>query len=181
MTSARIIAHRGARSLAPENTRAAATAARHLGAHAWETDVQVTRDGQVHPSALAGFKNEKIPTLAQGLELTRSLDWQVNLELKDHGTDPDPFYTVDITLAKIAGAGILPPRSLCPLSTMPGWTGSGSSGPISLSMPWWEHLRQTWPGFSPAPLMSTTSMPIWWIRDLSPGWCTKDSRSTCSQ
>jgi glycerophosphoryl diester phosphodiesterase len=170
MTPARIIAHRGARSLAPENTRAAATVARHLGAHAWETDVQITRDGvpvlfhdqdllrctdartrftgpafkdrrhyrlsafslaelqtldagswfesadpfstirngQIHSSVLAGFKNEKIPTLAQGLELTQSLDWQVNLELKDHGTDPDPFYTVDITLAKIADAGIPP-------------------------------------------------------------------------
>ena len=170
ITPARIIAHRGARSLAPENTLAAAKAARHLGAHAWETDVQITRDGvpvlfhdktllrctdvrtrftglafkdrrhyrlsafslaelqildagswfesadpfstirngQIPTSALAGFKNEKIPTLEQGLELTRSLNWQVNLELKDHGTDPESFYTVDITLAKIADTRILP-------------------------------------------------------------------------
>ena len=156
-----IIAHRGARSLAPENTLAAARTAHHLGAHAWETDVQVTRDGhlvlfhdpdllrctnarqqvtdpdgpqkfllagftlaelktldagswfektdpfstirsgRVTPDALAGFKNEKIPTLEQGLQLTRSLDWQVNLELKDLGTDPSLFYTVDTTLAVI--------------------------------------------------------------------------------
>ena len=155
-----IIAHRGARSLAPENTLAAAKTAWHLRAHRWETDVQITRDGvavlfhdkdllrctdartrftgaafkdrghyrvsafslaelqtldagswfesadpfstirtgQIHPSALAGFLNEKIPTLAQGLDLTRSLDWQVNLELKDHGTDPGPFDTVDTVL-----------------------------------------------------------------------------------
>jgi glycerophosphoryl diester phosphodiesterase len=158
-----IIAHRGARSLAPENTLAAARAARRLGAHAWETDVQVTRDGhlvlfhdpdllrctnarekltdlrtadrqkfllagftlaelntldagswfektdpfstirtgRVTPADLAGFKNEKIPCLADGLALTRHLDWRINLELKDHGTDPALFYTVDTTLAVI--------------------------------------------------------------------------------
>lgn len=39
------IAHRGARSLAPENTVAAARAAFELGADLWETDVAVTSDG----------------------------------------------------------------------------------------------------------------------------------------
>ena len=158
-----IIAHRGARSLAPENTLAAAKKARELGAHAWETDVQLSRDGvpvlfhdkhllrctdartrltdltsedrrhyrlsafssaelqtldagswfgaadpfstirngAIDAEMAAGFKTEKIPTLAQALTLTRSLDWQVNLELKDYGTDPDRFYTVDTTLAVI--------------------------------------------------------------------------------
>ena len=38
------IAHRGARSLAPENTLAAASAALASGADMWETDVGVTRD-----------------------------------------------------------------------------------------------------------------------------------------
>ncbi len=38
------IAHRGARSLAPENTLAAARAAVEVGADMWETDVGVTRD-----------------------------------------------------------------------------------------------------------------------------------------
>ena len=38
------IAHRGARSLAPENTLAAARAALTSGADLWETDVAVTRD-----------------------------------------------------------------------------------------------------------------------------------------
>ncbi len=38
------IAHRGARSLAPENTLAAARAALEAGADMWETDVGVTRD-----------------------------------------------------------------------------------------------------------------------------------------
>ena len=135
-----IIAHRGARSLAPENTLAAATAAWQSGAHRWETDIQITRDGHlvlfhdqdllrctnakqhftrltlngrskylvshftlaeiqaldagswfahtdpfstiqkgyVTADALAGFCSEKIPTLAQGLLLTKNLDWRIN-------------------------------------------------------------------------------------------------------
>ncbi|RMD58461.1 glycerophosphodiester phosphodiesterase, partial [Candidatus Parcubacteria bacterium] len=40
------IAHRGARSLAPENTLAAARAALELGADMWELDVQLTADGE---------------------------------------------------------------------------------------------------------------------------------------
>ena len=39
------IAHRGARSLAPENTLAAARKAHALGADLWETDVAVSADG----------------------------------------------------------------------------------------------------------------------------------------
>lgn len=42
-----VIAHRGARSLAPENTLAAAGLAADLGADLWETDVQQTRDGHL--------------------------------------------------------------------------------------------------------------------------------------
>ena len=40
-----IIAHRGARSLAPENTLAAARKAYAVGADLWETDVAVSADG----------------------------------------------------------------------------------------------------------------------------------------
>ena len=40
-----VIAHRGARSLAPENTLAAAKKAYEAGADLWETDVGVSRDG----------------------------------------------------------------------------------------------------------------------------------------
>ncbi|MEN8235209.1 MAG: glycerophosphodiester phosphodiesterase family protein [Actinomycetota bacterium] len=42
-----IIAHRGARSLAPENTLAAARKAHRVGADLWETDVAVTADDQL--------------------------------------------------------------------------------------------------------------------------------------
>ncbi len=42
-----IIAHRGARSLAPENTLVAARRAHAVGADLWETDVAVTADDQL--------------------------------------------------------------------------------------------------------------------------------------
>jgi len=168
VTMTEIIAHRGARSLAPENTLAAAKTAWQSGAHRWETDIQVTRDAQlvlfhdagllrctnaktwfthlpsddckkfllsqftlaqlkeldagswfekmdpfstiqkgyVTQKALAGFAAEKIPTLEEGLLLTKSLDWQINLELKDHGTDPVSFHTVDTTLAAVDAVAI---------------------------------------------------------------------------
>ncbi len=44
---AMIIAHRGARSLAPENTLCAARKAHDVGADLWETDVAVTADDQL--------------------------------------------------------------------------------------------------------------------------------------
>ena len=44
---ATIIAHRGARSLAPENTLVAAQKAYEVGADMWETDVAVTADDQL--------------------------------------------------------------------------------------------------------------------------------------
>lgn len=172
-----IIAHRGARSLAPENTLAAAKAAWQSGAHRWETDIQVTRDGHlvlfhdldllrctnareqlteqkqfllagftlaelkaldagswfektdpfstiqtgdVSKAALEGFKTQKIPTLAQGLLLTKQLNWQINLELKDYNTDPSLFYTVDKTLAAIDKSGI-PPQQVAISSFNHGW------------------------------------------------------------
>jgi glycerophosphoryl diester phosphodiesterase len=55
-----IIAHRGARSLAPENTLAAARKAHRLGADLWETDVAVTADDQLvlmHDDAMTRTTN----------------------------------------------------------------------------------------------------------------------------
>ena len=41
------VAHRGARSVAPENTLLAAQKAYDLGAHMWETDIGVSKDGEL--------------------------------------------------------------------------------------------------------------------------------------
>lgn len=54
------IAHRGARSLAPENTLAAAQAALNAGADMWELDVSLTADGipvLLHDDTLARTSN----------------------------------------------------------------------------------------------------------------------------
>jgi glycerophosphoryl diester phosphodiesterase len=54
------IAHRGASSLAPENTMAAAHKALELGAEMWELDVALTADGQlivIHDDTLARTSN----------------------------------------------------------------------------------------------------------------------------
>jgi glycerophosphoryl diester phosphodiesterase len=61
-----VIAHRGARSLAPENTLAAARKALELGADMWELDVAVTADGElvvIHDDTLDRTCNvtEKFP------------------------------------------------------------------------------------------------------------------------
>lgn len=42
-----ICAHRGARSVAPENTLLALEKAREHGAHCWETDIRISRDGEL--------------------------------------------------------------------------------------------------------------------------------------
>lgn len=80
-----IIAHRGARSLAPENTLAAARKAHGLGADLWETDVAVTADEQLvlmHDDAMMRTTNvadifpERVPAAFSTYSLAeiRSLD-----------------------------------------------------------------------------------------------------------
>ncbi len=59
-TPIQVIAHRGARSLAPENTLAAARVAWALGADAWELDIRMTGDGELivlHDETLARTTN----------------------------------------------------------------------------------------------------------------------------
>jgi len=80
-----IIAHRGARSLAPENTLAAARKAHALGADLWETDVAVTADDELvlmHDDAMTRTTNvsdifpERVPAAFSTYSLAeiRSLD-----------------------------------------------------------------------------------------------------------
>ena len=95
----RCIAHRGAASLAPENTLAAARKAFELGAAMWELDVSVTADGELivlHDDSLARTTNvvtvfpERAPwpltafTLAE-IKRLDSGSWYL---------DADPFGTI---------------------------------------------------------------------------------------
>ena len=176
--SIEIIAHRGARSLAPENTLVAARLAHQLGAHRWETDASLTRDGRlvlfhdktltrctnavqalgydpgqpektvwpgpgtidelgshtlmdleildagswfeqadpfstvsgIDPDALAQFKGQSIPTLYDGLLMTRELNWQINVELKDHENEPEPDFHPARVLEELARSRIASDR-----------------------------------------------------------------------
>ncbi len=80
-----VIAHRGARSLAPENTLAAARKAYKLGADLWETDVAITADDRMvlmHDDAMTRTTNvaeifaERVPAPFSTYTLAeiRSLD-----------------------------------------------------------------------------------------------------------
>ncbi len=82
---ANIIAHRGARSLAPENTLAAARTAYAVGADMWETDAAVTADARLvlmHDDAMMRTTNvadvfpDRIPSpfSTYTLDEIRSLD-----------------------------------------------------------------------------------------------------------
>ncbi|MCP4296054.1 MAG: hypothetical protein GY786_10635 [Proteobacteria bacterium] len=69
-----IIAHRGARSLAPENTITAVKCALRLGADMWETDVAITKDGE-----LVLFHNDSLIEMTNVKEMFPDRDpWMIN-------------------------------------------------------------------------------------------------------
>lgn len=98
-----VLAHRGARREAPDNTLAAFTAARRLGADGVELDVRRTRDGELvvhHDPDLPGgpvLADEElvvlrrlaphVPTLVEALDTCAGL--LVNVEVKNHPREPD--------------------------------------------------------------------------------------------
>lgn len=72
------IAHRGARSLAPENTLLAAQRGLEAGAHLWETDLAVTGDGEL--------------VLFHDRRLTRTTD--VARRFPDRAADPTSTFSL---------------------------------------------------------------------------------------
>ncbi|HEX32441.1 MAG TPA: glycerophosphodiester phosphodiesterase, partial [Candidatus Acetothermia bacterium] len=90
------IAHAGARSLAPENTIAAARKAQLVGADMWELDVAVTSDGELilfHDDSLARTTNavEAFPTRAPWTFTTFSLEEIRTLDAGSWFAKTDPF------------------------------------------------------------------------------------------
>jgi glycerophosphoryl diester phosphodiesterase len=98
--STRVIAHRGASAARPENTLAAFTHARELGADGVELDARWTADGHVvvhHDAHLPDGRAlveleradlpEWLPTLDQVLDRCQGL--LVNVEIKNDPGDPD--------------------------------------------------------------------------------------------
>ena len=90
------IAHRGARSLAPENTLAAARKGLEVGADMWELDIQMTADGElivIHDNTLKRTSNvrEVFPKRKPWLVHEFTLD---EIRLLDFGSwfrKQDPF------------------------------------------------------------------------------------------
>ena len=103
------IAHRGARSLAPENTILAARKALELGADMWELDVRMTYDGElivIHDDTLERTSNvsDVFPTRRPWLVHQFSID---EIRLLDFGSwfgEKDPFGQVE--------AGLVPKSDL---------------------------------------------------------------------
>jgi glycerophosphoryl diester phosphodiesterase len=93
------IAHRGARSLAPENTMEAFIKARQVGAHGIETDVSVSADGQLllfHDATLKRTSNVAQLFPSRKDDKLATFDW-LELEQLDVGSwfvDTDPFKTI---------------------------------------------------------------------------------------
>lgn len=104
-----VIAHAGARSLAPENTLAAARKALEVGADMWELDVAVTADGHLflfHDDSLARTTNARqvYPDRAPWIFTTFT---RAELEALDFGSwfvEADPFGQI--------AAGALTPQEL---------------------------------------------------------------------
>ncbi len=91
-----IIAHRGARSLAPENTLAAARLAYELGADLWETDVGVTADGALilfHDDALTRTTDaeQRFPDRAPWTFTAFTLEEIRSLDAGSRFVETDPF------------------------------------------------------------------------------------------
>ena len=90
------IAHRGARSLAPENTLLAARKGLEAGADLWETDLAVTRDEQLillHDDLLLRTTNvrQRYPDRAQSAFTTFSLTEIRALDAGSWFVNTDPF------------------------------------------------------------------------------------------
>lgn len=144
----RIIGHRGAAGLAPENTLAGFALAAELGCRMVEFDVRLSGDGmpvvfhddtldrctaatgRVGQSPAAQLQRLTIPTLAQVLILCRARGLAVNIEIK-----PDPGAGPATALAALAVAQSLWPADRPPplvssfdsealaaaAATAPGW------------------------------------------------------------
>jgi glycerophosphoryl diester phosphodiesterase len=90
------IAHRGARSLAPENTLVAARKAFQIGADLWETDVMVTADETLillHDDSLARTTDVEVcfPDRTPWTVTTFTLDEIRSLDAGSWFVETDPF------------------------------------------------------------------------------------------
>ncbi len=160
-----VIAHRGFRGIAPENTLVAAQKGFDAGADMWELDVAASsdgelvvmhdttlvrttdanlrfpsrspwnvydftlgelksldagswysrtdpflqiREGRIGAEELRSFSGVHIPTLREALELTKRLDWRVNIEIKDATGFACDAWIVEKTVALVKELDMVP-------------------------------------------------------------------------
>lgn len=94
-----VFAHRGARSIAPENTMAAVKAAYETGADLWETDVNVTKDGKLvlfHDETLLRCTNARSVFPSRPSYRLRDffLEEILLLDAGSYFADTDPFLQI---------------------------------------------------------------------------------------
>ena len=128
-----IVAHRGARSVAPENTLMAARRAYELGADQWELDIQESRDGEIivlHDSGLLRTSNVFLQYPFRPFWEVKNFTLQEIQEL-DAGSwyvDQDPFKSIrdgSLTsdeLTQIAGERIPTLREALELTKADQWS-----------------------------------------------------------
>ena len=110
------IAHRGARSLAPENTLAAARKGLEVGADMWELDIQMTADAElivIHDSTLKRTSNvrEVFPSRKPWLVHEFTLDEIRFLDFGSWFREQDPFGQI--------AAGMVAPADLTSYAGVP--------------------------------------------------------------
>jgi len=93
------IAHRGARSLAPENTMPAFRKALEVGAHGIESDVRVSADGRLilhHDSTFERTTNVKVVFPQRSADLVHTFEWSeiAGLDAGSWFGERDPFSTI---------------------------------------------------------------------------------------
>lgn len=106
------IAHRGARSLAPENTLAAARKALALGADMWELDVGVTADGElilIHDDSLLRTTNAQMlfPERAPWESATFYLREIEKLDAGAFFVETDPFGQIAAQAVSLEEAAVM--------------------------------------------------------------------------
>lgn len=103
-----ICAHRGARSIAPENTLVAQEKARECGAHCWETDVRMSLDGELiifHDKGLKRTTNVATHPDFQGRQPWRPDHFPAD-ELRK--LDAGSWFLADDPFGTVASGEVLP-------------------------------------------------------------------------
>ena len=103
-----VCAHRGARSIAPENTLLSMEKAKECGAHCWEADVRTSSDGQLvvfHDETLERTTDSKTNTLFRDRQHLR-VDQCTEAELQQ--LDAGSWFLKDDPFGTVASGEVLP-------------------------------------------------------------------------